>query len=223
MCLRKLPLLDQFLRQQIGLGVRFDDRSQNCRQRHFCSKKVCCRSRCLFRCGHLSFPCGLRVEVLRLYSTRGRLPWRRTRSGCPLTPTKRRAQDDVRDTALDELLALQLINPAQHAHSLPMLPMHGQGWASPDSLPATLARTVLGDGLLSEADLVALSALGAHARIVSDAAARVAGNAHELAFTIGAACGGRQHCFDAEVRLSSLATGRSRPLIPKILMSGVYC
>lgn len=88
---------------------------------------------------------------------------------------ERRMQDGVSDTALDELLARQLINAEQHAHSLSMLPTHAQAWAAPDSLPATLAWTVLGAGSLSEADLAALAALGAHAEIVSDAAARVAG------------------------------------------------
>ena len=87
----------------------------------------------------------------------------------------RRVHDGVSADALDQLLALQLIDPAQHAHSLSMLPTHEETWAAPDSLPATLAWTVLRSGALSEAELKALAGRGAHQDIVADAIARIDG------------------------------------------------
>ena len=88
---------------------------------------------------------------------------------------ERRTQDGVSAEALDQLLALQLIDAAQHAHSLSMLPTHQEAWAAPDSLPATLAWTVRGSGALNENDLKALATRGTHPDIVADAIARVAG------------------------------------------------
>lgn len=87
----------------------------------------------------------------------------------------RRMQDGVSAAALDQLLSLQLIDPAQHAHSLSMLPTHQEAWAAPDSPAATLAWTVLRSGALSEAELKALARSGAHPDIVADAVARIAG------------------------------------------------
>lgn len=88
---------------------------------------------------------------------------------------ERRTQDGVSAEALDQLLALQLIDAAQHAHSLSMLPTHQEAWAAPDSLPATLAWTVRGSGALNENDLQVLVTRGTHPDIVADAIARVAG------------------------------------------------
>lgn len=88
---------------------------------------------------------------------------------------ERRTQDGVSAEALDQLLALQLIDAAQHAHSLSMLPTHQEAWAAPDSLPATLAWTVRGSGALNENDLKALATRGTHPDIVADAITRVAG------------------------------------------------
>ncbi|MGJ7526936.1 hypothetical protein [Variovorax sp. GB1P17] len=88
---------------------------------------------------------------------------------------ERRMQDGVSAEALDQLLAMQLIDAAQHAHSLSMLPTHQEAWAAPDSLPATLAWTVLGSGALSEDDLKALAGRAEHADLVADAIARIAG------------------------------------------------
>lgn len=88
---------------------------------------------------------------------------------------ERRTQDGVSAEALDQLLALQLIDAAQHAHSLSMLPTHQEAWAAPDSLPATLAWTVRGSGALNENDLKALATRNTHPDIVADAIARVAG------------------------------------------------
>ncbi|QSI34024.1 hypothetical protein GNX71_32435 [Variovorax sp. RKNM96] len=87
----------------------------------------------------------------------------------------RRVHDGVSANALDQLLALQLIDAAQHAHSLSMLPTHEETWAAPDSLPATLAWTVLRSGALSEDELKALAGRGAHPDIVADAIARIDG------------------------------------------------
>lgn len=87
----------------------------------------------------------------------------------------RRVHDGVSANALDQLLNLQLIDAAQHAHSLSMLPTHQEAWAAPDSLPATLAWTVLRSGALSEDELKALAGRTAHDDIVADAMARVAG------------------------------------------------
>ncbi|KIQ35856.1 hypothetical protein RT97_03570 [Variovorax paradoxus] len=87
----------------------------------------------------------------------------------------RRVHDGVSAHALDQLLDLQLIDAAQHAHSLSMLPTHQEAWATPDSLPATLAWTVLRSGALSEAELKALAGRGAHQGIVADAIARIDG------------------------------------------------
>ena len=87
----------------------------------------------------------------------------------------RRVHDGVSANALDQLLALQLIDAAQHAHSLSMLPTHEETWAAPDSLPATLAWTVLRSGALSEDELKALAGSGAHQDIVADAIARIDG------------------------------------------------
>jgi len=87
---------------------------------------------------------------------------------------ERRMQDGVSADALDRLLALGLVDAVQHAHSLTMLPTHQAAWAAPDSLPATLAWTVLGSGALSDDDLAALAGRAGHADIVADAAARVA-------------------------------------------------
>ncbi|QNK70106.1 hypothetical protein [Variovorax sp. PAMC26660] len=88
---------------------------------------------------------------------------------------ERRLQDGVSAEALDQLLAMQLIDAAQHAHSLSMLPTHQEAWAAPDSLPATLAWTVLGSGALSEDNLKALAGRAQHADLVADAIARIAG------------------------------------------------
>ncbi|MDQ0043117.1 hypothetical protein [Variovorax boronicumulans] len=87
----------------------------------------------------------------------------------------RRVHDGVSANALDQLLALQLIDATQHAHSLSMLPTHEEAWAAPDSLPATLAWTVLRAGALSEEELKALVGRGAHPDIVADAIARIDG------------------------------------------------
>ena len=87
----------------------------------------------------------------------------------------RRVQDGVSANALDQLLAFQLIDAAQHAHSLSMLPTHQEAWAAPESLPATLAWTVLRSGALSEDELKALAGRGAHPDIVADAIARIDG------------------------------------------------
>jgi hypothetical protein len=87
----------------------------------------------------------------------------------------RRVQDGVSASALDQLLDLQLIDAAQHAHSLSMLPTHQEAWAAPDSLPATLAWTVLRSGALGEDELKALAGRGAHQDIVADAIARIDG------------------------------------------------
>jgi hypothetical protein len=87
----------------------------------------------------------------------------------------RRMQDGVSANALDQLLSLQLIDAAQHAHSLSMLPTHQEAWAAPDSLPATLAWTVLRSGALSEGELRALAGRTSHPDIVADAIARIDG------------------------------------------------
>jgi hypothetical protein len=81
----------------------------------------------------------------------------------------------VSAAALDQLLDLQLLDAAQHAHSLSMLPTHQEAWAAPDSLPATLAWTVLRSGALSEDDLKALAGRTSHPDIVADAIALVDG------------------------------------------------
>jgi hypothetical protein len=88
---------------------------------------------------------------------------------------ERRVQDGVSAAALDQLLDLQLLDAAQHAHSLSMLPTHQEAWAAPDSLPATLAWTVLRSGALSEDDLKALAGRTSHPDIVADAIALVDG------------------------------------------------
>jgi hypothetical protein len=88
---------------------------------------------------------------------------------------ERRMQDGVSAAALDQLLDMQLIDAAQHAHSLSMLPTHQEAWAAPDSLSATLAWTVLGSGALNEDDLKALAGRASHADIVADAIARIGG------------------------------------------------
>ncbi|MGF6350430.1 hypothetical protein [Variovorax sp. W2I14] len=95
----------------------------------------------------------------------------------------RRVHDGVSANALDQLLALQLIDAAQHSHSLSMLPTHEEAWAAPDSLPATLAWTVLRAGALSADDLKALAGRTAHDEIVADAVARVAGARTEMRTT----------------------------------------
>jgi len=95
----------------------------------------------------------------------------------------RRVHDGVSANALDQLLALQLIDAAQHAHSLSMLPTHEEAWAVPDSLPATLAWTVLRSGALSEDELKALAGRTAHDEIVADAIARVSGARTEMRTT----------------------------------------
>lgn len=92
----------------------------------------------------------------------------------------RRVHDGVSANALDQLLALQLIDATQHAHSLSMLPTHEEAWAAPDSLPATLAWTVLRAGALGEDELrkKALAGGGAHQEqkdIVAEAIARIDG------------------------------------------------
>ncbi len=88
---------------------------------------------------------------------------------------ERRMQDGVSAAALDQLLALQLLDAAQHAHSLSMLPTHQEAWAAPDSLPATLAWTVLGSGALSRDELKALAGHALQPNIVADALARIDG------------------------------------------------
>ncbi|MFM9924065.1 hypothetical protein VLK31_13810 [Variovorax sp. H27-G14] len=88
---------------------------------------------------------------------------------------ERRMQDGVSAAALDQLLALQLLDAAQHAHSLSMLPTHQEAWAAPDSLPATLAWTVLGSGALSRDELKALAGRTLQPDIVADALARIDG------------------------------------------------
>lgn len=95
----------------------------------------------------------------------------------------RRVHDGVSANALDELLALKLIDATQHSHSLSMLPTHEEAWAAPDSLPATLAWTVLRAGALSEDDLKALAGRTAHDEIVADAVARVSGARTEMRTT----------------------------------------
>lgn len=95
----------------------------------------------------------------------------------------RRVHDGVSANALDQLQALQLIDAAQHAHSLSMLPTHEEAWAAPDSLPATLAWTVLRSGALSEDELKALAGRTAHEDIVADAIARVSGARTEMRTT----------------------------------------
>jgi|GEM_PF-740401 len=95
----------------------------------------------------------------------------------------RRVHDGVSADALDQLLALQLIDATQHAHSLSMLPTHEEAWAAPDSLPATLAWTVLRSGALSEDELKALAGRTAHDEIVADAVARVSGARTEMRTT----------------------------------------
>ena len=87
----------------------------------------------------------------------------------------RRMQDGVSANALDQLLGLQLIDETQHAHSLSMLPTHQEAWAAPDSLPATLAWTVLRSGALGEDELRALVGRTSHPDIVADAIARIDG------------------------------------------------
>jgi hypothetical protein len=87
----------------------------------------------------------------------------------------RRVHDGVSANALDQLLNLQLIDAAQHAHSLSMLPTHQEAWAAPDSLPATLAWTVLRSGALSEDELKALAGRTSHTDIVADAIVRIDG------------------------------------------------
>ncbi|MET3493766.1 hypothetical protein [Variovorax boronicumulans] len=87
----------------------------------------------------------------------------------------RRVHDGVSANALDQLLALQLIDATQHAHSLSMLPTHQEAWAAPDSLPATLAWTVLRSGALGEDALRALAGRTSHPDIVADAIARIDG------------------------------------------------
>lgn len=86
---------------------------------------------------------------------------------------ERRMQDGVSAAALDQLLDLQLIDAAQHAHSLSMLPTHQDAWAAPDSLPATLAWTVLRSGALSNDELKALAGRTSHREIIADAIARI--------------------------------------------------
>lgn len=54
-----------------------------------------------------------------------------------------------------------------------MLPTHQEAWAAPDSLPATLAWTVLRSGALSEDELKALAGRASHPEIVADAIARI--------------------------------------------------
>ncbi|MDQ0073183.1 hypothetical protein J2W34_004991 [Variovorax boronicumulans] len=95
----------------------------------------------------------------------------------------RRVHDGVSASALDQLLALQLIDAAQHSHSLSMLPTHEEAWAAPDSLAATLAWTVLRAGALSADDLKALAGRTAHDEIVANAVARVAGARTEMRTT----------------------------------------
>lgn len=87
---------------------------------------------------------------------------------------ERRMQDGVSADALDRLLDMRLIDPAQHAHSLSMLPTNQEAWAAPDSLPATLAWTVHGSGALSEDDLEALEGRTPHGDLVTEALARLA-------------------------------------------------
>ncbi|ADU39998.1 hypothetical protein [Variovorax paradoxus] len=95
----------------------------------------------------------------------------------------RRVHDGVSANALDQLMALQLIDAAQHSHSLSMLPTHEEAWAAPDSPSATLAWTVLRAGALSADDLKALAGRTAHDEIVADAMARVAGARTEMRTT----------------------------------------
>ncbi|WP_447779580.1 hypothetical protein [Variovorax boronicumulans] len=87
-----------------------------------------------------------------------------------------RLEDGVTESALDQLQALQLVDPAQHAQARSLLPEQEPQWAAPASPAATLAWAVR-TGVMSPAQLQALasptSAVSPEGRqIVVDALAR---------------------------------------------------
>ncbi|WP_062479617.1 hypothetical protein [Variovorax boronicumulans] len=87
-----------------------------------------------------------------------------------------RLEDGVTESALDQLQALQLIDPAQHAQALSLLPAQEPEWAAPASPAATLAWAVR-TGVLTPAQLQALaspmSAVSPEGRqVVADALVR---------------------------------------------------
>ncbi|QOF78427.1 hypothetical protein [Variovorax sp. 38R] len=67
-----------------------------------------------------------------------------------------RLEDGVTDSALDQLQALQLVDPAQHAQALSLLPAPEPEWAAPASPAATLAWAVR-TGVLTPAQLQTLA------------------------------------------------------------------
>lgn len=87
-----------------------------------------------------------------------------------------RLEDGVTDSALDQLQALQLIDPAQHAQARSLLPAQEPEWAAPASPAATLAWAVR-TGVLTHAQLQTLasptSAVSPEGRqVVADALVR---------------------------------------------------
>ncbi|MDZ4356607.1 MAG: hypothetical protein U1B84_09350 [Variovorax sp.] len=87
-----------------------------------------------------------------------------------------RLEDGVTDSALDQLQALQLIDPAQHAQALSLLPEQDPEWAAPASPAATLAWAAR-TGVLTHAQLQTLatpmSAISPEGRqVVADALTR---------------------------------------------------
>lgn len=67
-----------------------------------------------------------------------------------------RLEDGVTERALDQLQALQLVDPAQHAQALSLLPAQDPEWAAPASPAATLAWAVR-TGVMSPAQLQTLA------------------------------------------------------------------
>lgn len=87
-----------------------------------------------------------------------------------------RLEDGVTDSALDQLQALQLIDPVQHFQARSLLPEQEPEWAAPASPAATLAWAVR-TGVLTPAQLQALatpmSAISPEGRqVVADALTR---------------------------------------------------
>ncbi|PIF75677.1 hypothetical protein CLU95_2828 [Variovorax sp. 54] len=87
-----------------------------------------------------------------------------------------RLEDGVTDSALDQLQALQLIDPTQHAQARALLPEQEPEWAAPASPAATLAWAVRTGGM-SPAQLQTLasptSAVSPEGRqVAADALAR---------------------------------------------------
>ncbi len=82
-----------------------------------------------------------------------------------------RLEDGVTDSALDQLQALQLIDPGQHAQARALLPEQEPEWAAPASPAATLAWAVR-TGVLTPAQLQMPAISPEGRQVVADALTR---------------------------------------------------